>query len=224
MPGRPALVLLAALSLLVTAMPAEAASRLGFGAGQAGQGRVCYFGECSEDTGSYTGTQPTTAAPAPTPVSNSNYADELTDYGVAPQPYLQDNVGSPTPLSIPGGTMVTTAAVVDAMNKHVQFLLIDALDAPGHRSIPSAYDFGYAGRGGDFEDRVQQQLWQELSSLTNRRPDYPLVFFCQGSRCWESYNAALRAIHMGFSNVYWYRGGLAAWQSAGLPLAGLGNN
>jgi PQQ-dependent catabolism-associated CXXCW motif protein len=217
-----ACLLLAAGILLLAAAPARA-DGLGFSAGQAGQGRVCYFGECSDEDGSYTGTQ-TSAQPAPAPVENTNYADEATDYGVAPQRFLQDNVGAPTPLEIPGGTMVTTAAVVEAMNRRVQFLLIDALDSPGHRSIPNAYDFGYAGRGGDFEDNVQQQLWRELSSLTGRRADYPLVFFCQGSRCWESYNAALRAIHMGFSNVYWYRGGLSAWQSAGLPMAGLGSN
>jgi PQQ-dependent catabolism-associated CXXCW motif protein len=221
MTGRPALVLLALLSL-VAAMPAAAQSRLGFSAGQAGQGRVCYFGECSDDSGSYSGTPPA-AAPAPAPV-NAAYGEELTDFGIAPQASLKSKVGAPTPLTIPGGTMVTTAAVVEALNKGVQFLLIDCLDAPGHRSIPNAYDFGYAGHGGTFDDDVQEQLWRDLSQVTNHRPDVPLVFFCQGARCWESYNAALRAIQMGFSNVYWYRGGLDAWREAGLPMAGLGGN
>lgn len=29
-----------------------------------------------------------------------------------------------------------------------------------------------------------------------------------------SYNAALRAINMGFTQVYWYRGGVEAWRQA----------
>jgi hypothetical protein len=33
-----------------------------------------------------------------------------------------------------------------------------------------------------------------------------------------SYNAALRAINLGYKNVLWYRGGIEAWQRAGLPL------
>lgn len=51
----------------------------------------------------------------------------------------------------------------------------------------------------------------------------PLVFHCQSTQCWMSYNAALRAIHMGYTQVYWYRGGVEAWQSvqqaasAGMP-------
>jgi hypothetical protein len=32
-----------------------------------------------------------------------------------------------------------------------------------------------------------------------------------------SYNAALRAINAGYTNVLWYRGGIEAWKMAGLP-------
>jgi len=39
-----------------------------------------------------------------------------------------------------------------------------------------------------------------------------------GAECWESYNAALRALRLGYREVYWYRGGVASWQAAGLPL------
>ncbi len=35
--------------------------------------------------------------------------------------------------------------------------------------------------------------------------------------CWVSYNAALRAINAGYTNVLWYRGGIEAWKAAGLP-------
>jgi rhodanese-related sulfurtransferase len=44
------------------------------------------------------------------------------------------------------------------------------------------------------------------------------VLFCGSPRCWSGYNAALRAISFGYLNVYWYRGGVAAWDAAGLPI------
>lgn len=35
----------------------------------------------------------------------------------------------------------------------------------------------------------------------------PLVFYCHHHHCWLSYNAALRAIKLGYTNVMWYRWG-----------------
>jgi PQQ-dependent catabolism-associated CXXCW motif protein len=99
------------------------------------------------------------------------------------------------------------------------FILIDALYSYGyHPSIPNAYRIPYAGAPGSFYDQTQFALWNALYQLTHGRPETPLIFFCLGPQCWESYNAALRAIRMGFSNVFWYRGGLQAWQAANLPL------
>ncbi|MNC93085.1 hypothetical protein D3C83_96330 [compost metagenome] len=46
-----------------------------------------------------------------------------------------------------------------------------------------------------------------------------MVFFCVDTECWLSYNAALRAIALGYTNVMWYRGGIAAWRTAELPMA-----
>lgn len=89
-----------------------------------------------------------------------------------PQSELKRNVGSPTPTTIPGGHVITTA-------------------------------------------ETQQRLWAVLSQAAGMRPDRPIAFFCAGARCWQSYNAALRAEQMGFKMVLWYRGGLAAWQVAG---------
>jgi PQQ-dependent catabolism-associated CXXCW motif protein len=54
--------------------------------------------------------------------------------------------------------------------------------------------------------------------MTNNNKEVPLIFYCQSNQCWMSYNAALRAIHMGYTNVLWYRGGLEAWKAAGQPV------
>jgi rhodanese-related sulfurtransferase len=44
-----------------------------------------------------------------------------------------------------------------------------------------------------------------------------LVLFCESPQCWLSYNASLRAASHGYTNVQWYRGGLAAWRAAKMP-------
>jgi PQQ-dependent catabolism-associated CXXCW motif protein len=147
-----------------------------------------------------------------------NLADELTDFHIQPQATLQTNVGSETPLSIPGGHVITTNEM--RQTQGAQILLVDVWNSgQPHPTLPGALWLPGAGNAGSFNDDTQQKLWQALSQATNSKQDYPMVFFCIGSRCWESYNAALRAVNMGFKMVLWYRGGLAAWQAAGLPLA-----
>ena len=44
-----------------------------------------------------------------------------------------------------------------------------------------------------------------------------LVFYCQ-AECWMSWNAAKRALGLGYRNVVWYPEGTDGWQAAGLPL------
>ena len=170
------------------------------------------------------------ATPGTAPVPNAqpvrqNYADELTDFGVPPQATLQQNVGSPTPLTIPGGHVITTAEIQQAVGSNILFFDVWNSGAP-HPTIPGAIPIPGAGDPGSFTDPLQQQLWQYLAQATHQQPQQPIVFFCTGSQCWESYNAALRAINMGFKMVLWYRGGLAAWQASGGQLVdpGQGQN
>ena len=152
--------------------------------------------------------------------SRPNLADELTDFGVPAQDSLQTNVGSDTPTSIPGGHVITTTEMRQAVGSNILF--IDVWATGPHPSLPGAILMPGAGNPGSFNDDIQQKLWTALSQLSNRQPQQPMVFFCTGPRCWESYNAALRAINMGFKTVLWYRGGLAAWQAAGLQMSGPG--
>jgi PQQ-dependent catabolism-associated CXXCW motif protein len=56
-----------------------------------------------------------------------------------------------------------------------------------------------------------------LNQVTGGNKDVPLVFYCLNVYCWMSYNAALRAINLGYTRVLWYRGGIEAWQQADLP-------
>ena len=79
-----------------------------------------------------------------------------------------------------------------------------------------------ASQGGNFDDQVQRDFGNYLQQVTQGRKDRPMVFYCQSVQCWMSYNAALRATRLGYTNVLWYRGGIEAWQQAGLPTYGRG--
>jgi PQQ-dependent catabolism-associated CXXCW motif protein len=158
--------------------------------------------------------------PAPTPPQARAYADELTDFGVPMKSELESNVGSPTPLAIPMGVRVTTEEVQRLLADNGA-LPIDVLVSPHPQTLPGALYMPLGGQPGNFFDPIQQQFAQQLSEATGGDASRPLLFFCQGANCWESYNAALRANAAGYSQVYWYRGGLAAWQEAGLAMAAL---
>jgi PQQ-dependent catabolism-associated CXXCW motif protein len=156
--------------------------------------------------------QGTTAASA----LENNYADELTDWGVPPQTSLKSDVGTRTPMELPGARRITTGEV---QQLHAQAVLLDVLDSKHPATIPDAIYVPGAGNFGRFDDQLQRRLFRLLSDLTNRDMNRPIIFFCEGPKCWESYNAALRAVNLGFRNVLWYRGGLASWTEANLPLS-----
>lgn len=145
------------------------------------------------------------------------YGEENSDFGVKPQRELQTNVGTPTPLQLPTGigSTISTEDLNQLLTKVP--LLVDVLESEHQYSIRGAFRIPEGGRPGDFADRNQETLAGMLGILVDG-PDTPIVFFCAGVRCWESYNAVLRAHAAGHRNLYWYRGGLAAWQEAGLPL------
>jgi PQQ-dependent catabolism-associated CXXCW motif protein len=47
----------------------------------------------------------------------------------------------------------------------------------------------------------------------------PIVTYCVNWQCWLSWNAALRLARLGYTQVYWYRGGIEAWRAANLPFS-----
>jgi PQQ-dependent catabolism-associated CXXCW motif protein len=112
---------------------------------------------------------------------------------------------------------VSTVDVVRAFTESVPVILIDALRDDHAQTIRGAIRMPDAGQTGSFDDQIQEDLAGALEAQTEGNMGAALVFFCQGSQCWESYNASLRAINLGYTNVYWYRGGLAAWSEANLP-------
>ncbi|AXC50308.1 PQQ-dependent catabolism-associated CXXCW motif protein [Paracoccus suum] len=84
---------------------------------------------------------------------------------------------------------------------------------PPHDSIPGALWLPDAG----FERLTPTEeaaLSAGLQRATGGDRDKPLVIFCRPD-CWLSWNAARRAVALGYSAVNWFPGGTAAWEAAG---------
>lgn len=159
-------------------------------------------------------------APAHREVAMAHAGDlERRDFGVAPASDLHaSEMHAPTPASIPGGRLLTTRELVDLLqDERTPYVVFDVLGAD--QALPGAVQAAWMALPGSYDDAVQRRLVRVLERVTRGHPDVALVFYCLSPECWKSYNAALRAIHAGYSRVLWYRGGIEAWMQAGLPTA-----
>ncbi len=152
----------------------------------------------------------------------AGFGDEAHDWGVSP-PYNPDqhDLGN-TPTQSPFASPITTQQLVyserDARSSGFYgSLLIDVWTGyRPHATLPGAIQILGAGYEGSLGDYYEQRLDATLYELTRGNKNARIVIFCLGSNSWESYNAILRAHHAGYTNLVWYRGGLAAWLDASL--------
>ncbi|TVP69810.1 MAG: PQQ-dependent catabolism-associated CXXCW motif protein [Rhodobacteraceae bacterium] len=84
-------------------------------------------------------------------------------------------------------------------------------------SIPGAIwlpNTGYQG----LSDAEMVYFTNALATASAGRDNAPMVFFCLED-CWMSWNAARRALEIGYSRVLWYPQGTDGWAARGWPLA-----
>jgi PQQ-dependent catabolism-associated CXXCW motif protein len=151
---------------------------------------------------------------------NATYAGEANDYGIAPEPTIHRwNLPGETPASVPGARLILTRYVLAQLVGPAPPVLIDVSNSWGsHSTLPGA--IWMRGAGDDAGDKNAAVSGLFTALLATVAPDHntPVVVFCEGRQFWGAYNAALRAVAAGYVNVYWYRGGIEAWQAAGLPI------
>lgn len=88
-------------------------------------------------------------------------------------------------------------------------------EAP-HASIPGALwlpNTGYA----ELAPETLDYLRAGLEAVTQGDPSAPVVIFCK-SDCWMSWNAARRAVELGYTRVFWYPEGVDGWAAKGWTL------
>jgi PQQ-dependent catabolism-associated CXXCW motif protein len=149
---------------------------------------------------------------------------------VAPDGYRMENYRAPVPSTLKGASVIDTARAFELW-KSKRAAFIDVLpqaprpeglpknavwrdkprfDIPGSVWLP---DTGY----GALAEPAQRYLETGLARASGIDKSKPLVFYCLAD-CWMSWNAAKRALALGYSNVSWYPEGTDGWAAAGHPL------
>jgi TolB-like protein/DNA-binding winged helix-turn-helix (wHTH) protein len=145
-----------------------------------------------------------------------DHADEDADFGVPADGLLHDEVAGRTPTAAPGGTTIRTPELVRLLAE-ASPLVIDTVSNSWGRSIPGAVGLRFSGLGGSITDEAQDRLRRKMVELTGGSLDRPVVAIGWSSERFDGRNLALRLAAIGYTGVYWYRGGREAWEVAELP-------
>lgn len=149
-----------------------------------------------------------------------DHAEEDADFGVASDDGLHDNLAGQTPLTAPRVTTIRTPDLA-RLRETSDPVMIDTMSYLWTKSITGAIGLRNSGLGGSVSDVVQERLRAKISVLTRNDLARPIVAVGYNSERFDGRNLALRLTAMGYTNVYWYRGGREAWEVAGLPEADL---
>jgi PQQ-dependent catabolism-associated CXXCW motif protein len=132
--------------------------------------------------------------------------------------YRSDSYHAETPNTIPGAKTIMTEALYALTQGKDAPVLIDVLGGNPHSTIKGALWWRGAGLGTTGPQGARDmnaRFAARLGAATQSDKTKAVVFFCLSYECWLSYNAALRAVEVGYTNVYWYRGGIESWKEAG---------
>jgi PQQ-dependent catabolism-associated CXXCW motif protein len=158
-------------------------------------------------------------------------ADCLAQAGAPSEPsgYRLDNYRAPTPAALAGAKVIDTKRAFEVWNEN-QAVFIDTLPQPPkpanlpkdavwrdrpHFDIPGSMwlpDTGY----GELAPQTLRYFETGLANATTYDKKKPIVLYCLAN-CWMSWNAAKRALSLGYTNVSWYPEGMDGWAAAGHP-------
>jgi len=137
--------------------------------------------------------------------------------------YRMERYRSPVPSFIPGATVVDFNATASLINQ-ARVVLIDVFPPLGmgpdpidgnwiiteeHKTIAGAVWLPEVGRG-FLEAKYEEYFSHHLKLLTEGNLNREILFFCTAD-CWQSWNAARRAVRWGYTKVYWYPDGIDGW-------------
>jgi len=144
-----------------------------------------------------------------------DHADEDADVGLALDGVLHSDYEAVTPTTVPGARTIRTPDLAILVEQRKPLVLDVSL--PWGRSIPGAVGLWGGGVGGDTSDQYEGRLETKMQQLTHGDRSVPVIAAGWNSERYQGRNLALRLVALGYTNVYWYRGGREAWEVAGLP-------
>jgi PQQ-dependent catabolism-associated CXXCW motif protein len=146
-----------------------------------------------------------------------------------PEGYRMEAYRAPTPPTLKGAQVVTTAqaqalwkegaAFIDVLPRPPRPADLPAgtiwhdpkrLNIPGSTWLPNT---GFGALAAVTEAYLRRGLERASAGSDSQL----LVIYCQRD-CWQSWNAAKRALAFGYHHIAWYPEGTDGWLEAGLPL------
>jgi PQQ-dependent catabolism-associated CXXCW motif protein len=147
-----------------------------------------------------------------------------------PDSYRLTDYRAPTPATLHGAKVIGTDEAAALWRQH-SAVFIDVLPRPPRpRDLPAGTvwrdklranipgsiwlpDTGY----GELAPAMADYFADGLKKVTAGDHARMLVVYCLAD-CWMSWNAAKRALALGYTDVAWYPEGTDGWIAAGLPL------
>jgi PQQ-dependent catabolism-associated CXXCW motif protein len=147
-----------------------------------------------------------------------------------PEGYRLENYRAPVPATLHGAKVIGTDEAEAIWRSHVASF-VDVLPRPPRpRDLPAGTlwrdkpranipgsiwlpDTGYA----ELASSMAGYFANGLDKASHGDRARMLVLYCLAD-CWMSWNAAKRALALGYSNIAWYPEGTDGWQAALLPL------
>jgi len=145
--------------------------------------------------------------------------------------YRSDHYLSPIPDALPGGRVLTLKETL-TLYTDPDVVLIDVLSAGDvepdpfdgswsiddpHNNIPGSVWLPNVGRG-YLDETMSRYFEEQLSQSSKKNFDAQLIFYCIDD-CWMAWNAAKRAMTLGYTNVSWFRRGMTVWEPGNHPVA-----
>lgn len=143
-----------------------------------------------------------------------DHVAEDTDINIPSTGELYQETSGPTPTSVPGAMVIRTDAL-QRMLAEDHPLVLD-VNATG-RSLPDAIALGDPFTGGRLDDDKQERLGRKVQALTEGDLTRPTIVLGWNAERWGSRNLALRSVALGYTRVFWYRGGKEVWEAYNLP-------
>ena len=145
-----------------------------------------------------------------------DHVDEDVDFGVPADGVLHSEVAGRTPKEATGARTIRTTDLVPFLAT-TRPLVVDTVLYSWNRSISGAVGLQFAGLGGSFTDEAQDRLRSKMQKLAGGDLRRPIVTIGWNAEHFDGRNLAVRLASLGYTNVYWYRGGREAWEVNGLP-------
>lgn len=116
------------------------------------------------------------------------------------------------PMSVDGATTVDVKQA-EALFNDDGVIIIDPRKQSDFDTahIPGAIHLDIKGKSTNLTEK-------SLNEATDGDKAAKIMFYCNGPSCPRSADACVKAAGWGFSNLYYFRDGLPAWEAAGLPV------